>query len=82
MRRVLGLIGVVTTFSLVSSECFAQSHSPYAGFETRAIKALSDQQIADLRSGLGIELGSGRRAQWLSRASSYRRACQGAGFEC
>jgi Spy/CpxP family protein refolding chaperone len=56
MRRVLGLIGVVTTFSLVSSECFAQSHSPYAGFETRAIKALSDQQIADLRSGLGMSL--------------------------
>jgi hypothetical protein len=37
-----------TTLSLVSSECFAQSHSPYAGLETRAIKALSDQQIADL----------------------------------
>jgi hypothetical protein len=35
---------------------FAQSRSPYAGFESRTIKALSDQQISDLRSGLGMSL--------------------------
>ena len=29
---------------------------PYAGFETRAVKALSDQQISDLRAGLGMSL--------------------------
>ncbi len=34
----------------------AQSRSPYAGFESRAIKALSDQQISDLRAGLGLSL--------------------------
>ena len=34
----------------------AQSPSPYAGLETRAIKALSDQQISDLRAGLGMSL--------------------------
>lgn len=28
--------------------------SPYAGFERRSIKALSDQQIADLRAGRGM----------------------------
>jgi Spy/CpxP family protein refolding chaperone len=38
---------------------FAQSHNPqqpYAGFETRKIKALSDEQIADLRAGRGLSL--------------------------
>ena len=34
--------------------CSAQS--PYAGQETRSIKALSDQQIDDLRAGLGMSL--------------------------
>lgn len=29
---------------------------PYAGFEKRSIKALSDQQIADLRAGRGMGL--------------------------
>ncbi|MFC4170948.1 Spy/CpxP family protein refolding chaperone [Microvirga sp. GCM10011540] len=31
-------------------------HSPYAGFERRPIKALSDQQIADLENGRGMGL--------------------------
>ena len=30
--------------------------SPYAGMEKRAVKALSDQQIADLRAGRGMGL--------------------------
>jgi Spy/CpxP family protein refolding chaperone len=42
--------------ALVPTTCFAQSQSPYAGFEKRAIKALSDQQISDLRAGLGMSL--------------------------
>ncbi|MEX0732243.1 MAG: Spy/CpxP family protein refolding chaperone [Aquisalimonadaceae bacterium] len=33
-----------------------QGHSPYAGSEQRAIKALSDQQIEDLRAGRGMSL--------------------------
>src|SRR6516165_11770416 len=41
---------------LVPANCLAQSHSPYLGFEKRAIKALSDQQISDLRAGLGMSL--------------------------
>jgi len=41
---------------LLPSIGMAQSTSPYAGFETRAIKALSDQQISDLRAGLGMSL--------------------------
>jgi len=34
----------------------AQSHQPYAGLQTRSIKALSEQQIADLRAGRGMGL--------------------------
>jgi hypothetical protein len=31
-------------------------HQPYSGFETRLVKSLSDQQIADLRAGRGMSL--------------------------
>jgi hypothetical protein len=34
----------------------AQAPQPYAGFEERPIKALSDQQIADLKAGRGMGL--------------------------
>jgi Spy/CpxP family protein refolding chaperone len=34
----------------------APASDPYAGFERRPIKALSDQQIADLRAGRGMGL--------------------------
>jgi hypothetical protein len=34
----------------------AESQQPYAGFQMRHIKALSDQQLADLRAGRGMGL--------------------------
>jgi Spy/CpxP family protein refolding chaperone len=34
----------------------AQAHQPYAGLQQRPIKALSEQQIADLRAGRGMGL--------------------------
>jgi hypothetical protein len=34
----------------------AAGHSAYAGQQSRAIKALSDQQVADLRAGKGMSL--------------------------
>lgn len=34
----------------------AAAASPYAGWESRTVKALSDQQIADLRAGRGMML--------------------------
>jgi Spy/CpxP family protein refolding chaperone len=40
--------------SFVAQVAFAQS--PYGGMQTRAIKALSDQQIADLKAGRGMGL--------------------------
>jgi len=32
------------------------SHTPYAGLQQRAVKALSDQQLSDLRAGRGMGL--------------------------
>src|SRR4030088_2256132 len=47
-----------TTFAfalvLVSTAAFAQT--PYAGMQSRPIKALSDQQVADLKVGRGMGL--------------------------
>jgi hypothetical protein len=34
----------------------AQGHSPYSGLQDRAVKALSEQQLADLRAGRGMSL--------------------------
>src|SRR5437773_856902 len=34
----------------------ASAQSPYAGMEARSIKALSEQQIADLKNGRGMGL--------------------------
>ena len=38
------------------SVAFGQGHHAYAGLEQRAVKALSEQQIADLRAGRGMGL--------------------------
>ena len=45
---------VAIVLSFVGSVAFAQS--PYAGMQTRSIKALSEQQIADLKAGRGMGL--------------------------
>src|SRR6202045_2439361 len=50
MHRTL----VLCTFMLASTAAIAQT--PYAGMQTRAIKALSEQQVADLRAGRGMGL--------------------------
>jgi hypothetical protein len=42
-------------FSFVAQVAFA-AQSPYAGMQTRSIKALSEQQIADLKAGRGMGL--------------------------
>jgi len=42
------------TALLVSSATLAQT--PYAGMQTRGIKALSDSQIGDLQAGRGMSL--------------------------
>src|SRR5204863_9608358 len=41
---------------LLTEASFAQSHQPYAGLQSRPVKALSEQQIADLRAGRGMTM--------------------------
>ena len=51
MNRLLILLLVA-----FAPAALAQSQQPYAGLEGRPIKALSEQQIADLRAGRGMGL--------------------------
>jgi len=46
------------TIALVggTSAAWSQTHQPYAGLQARPVKALSDQQIADLKAGRGMGL--------------------------
>jgi hypothetical protein len=46
----------LSTAALVLAIGAAVAQTPYAGMQTRSIKALSDQQIADLRAGRGMGL--------------------------
>lgn len=50
------LVLILIAFSLAAGPSLAQSQQPYAGLEGRSIKALSEQQIADLRAGRGMGL--------------------------
>ena len=45
----IGLIGIAPA-------AWPQTHQPYAGLQARPVKALSDQQIADLKAGRGMGL--------------------------
>ncbi len=54
MNRLL--IWGALAFALAAGPALAQSQQPYAGLEGRSIKALSEQQIADLRAGRGMGL--------------------------
>ena len=40
----------------VAPAAWPQTHQPYAGMQARPVKALSDQQIADLKAGRGMGL--------------------------
>ena len=53
--RLLAVALLLIVPSMATS-ALAQNHTPYAGLESRAIKALSPQQIADLREGRGMGL--------------------------
>jgi len=50
------LLLVLIALALGTAPSLAQSQQPYAGLEARSIKALSEQQIADLRAGRGMGL--------------------------
>jgi hypothetical protein len=53
MKTWIALASLLTLLPQIAS---AQSPRPYAGQETRDIKALSPQQIEDLRAGRGMGL--------------------------
>jgi Spy/CpxP family protein refolding chaperone len=42
--------------ALVLTSAAASAQQPYAGMQTRPVKALSEQQTADLRAGRGMGL--------------------------
>jgi hypothetical protein len=54
----LGLLALVAAacIPLIIGQTAAQSSRPYAGMQARAIKALSAEQIADLKAGRGLSL--------------------------
>jgi hypothetical protein len=52
MKRIAMTIALV----LIAGGALAQSHQPYAGLQSRPVKALSEQQIADLRAGRGMTM--------------------------
>jgi Spy/CpxP family protein refolding chaperone len=54
MNRMIAVLAIA--WALAPGDAWAQAHQPYAGLETRTIKALSDQQVADLRNGRGMTL--------------------------
>lgn len=54
MKSWLIVIGLVAAVPALAQH--RPAHSGYAGMQERAIKALSDQQIADLRAGRGMTL--------------------------
>ena len=51
-------IGIATVLVLaaLAADASAQTHQPYTGMQVRPVKALSDQQIADLKAGRGMGL--------------------------
>lgn len=51
-RSIAAAIGL----ALLALPASAQTHQPYAGLETREIKALSAEQLAELRDGRGMGL--------------------------
>src|SRR3569623_1713127 len=53
-RGIMTRFSFVAALALLSSPVFAQT--PYTGMQTRPIKALSEQQIADLGAGRGMGL--------------------------
>src|SRR6185436_9218059 len=55
-RYVMKRIEMTIVLVLIAGSALAQSHQPYAGFQSRPGKALSEQQIADLRAGRGMAM--------------------------
>lgn len=55
MKQTLA-VAMIISGSVVISPAMGQTHMPYAGLQSRPIKALSPEQVDDLRSGRGMGL--------------------------
>jgi hypothetical protein len=53
MKTVIAALSIAL---IGGATVWAQTHQPYAGIQARPVKALSDQQIADLKAGRGMGL--------------------------
>ena len=57
MGRSVGLVAIAIAVAITAPQVSsAQTQQPYAGLQVRSIKALSDEQIAELRAGRGMGL--------------------------
>lgn len=50
------MVAVAIALMGIAPAAWAQTHQPYAGLQARPVKALLDQQIADLKAGRGMGL--------------------------
>lgn len=55
MRLAIATVTVLALGSLAAAQ-HQQGHTPYTGLQNRAVKALSEQQVSDLRAGRGMSL--------------------------
>src|SRR5262245_25864350 len=56
MKAVFAAVLIVAVGGAAFAQHAQRSHTPYAGMHDRDIKALSEQQLADLRAGRGMGL--------------------------
>ena len=54
--RLAAVLSVLLTGTALAQHQHGPQQAPYAGLEHRAVKALSNEQIADLRAGRGMGL--------------------------
>jgi hypothetical protein len=54
--RILAAVVMVLFAGTAKAQDHPHKHSPYAGMQARPVKALTEQQIADLRAGRGMGL--------------------------
>ena len=56
MRLGIAAVAIIALGGFAAAQHQHGGHTPYKGLQQRAVKALSEQQIADLRAGRGMGL--------------------------
>lgn len=54
--RILAAMAMMLLWGTAIAQDHKHKHAPYAGMQTRQLKALTEQQVADLRAGRGMGL--------------------------